>query len=265
MGRNFAHPMINGHLHELVKFITPIFVQLFQHEYSHEYLKRKLRIIKDEELAKRRRPMLWDNEFFVSNGINLYKETFIEHNMQCFDLKGLGREIYYDGTQRSFYLDTSYYRQKPLSFCFHRLMSVLRAVKMNYYIPLKMDPVKQAYPLAVRLDSILKEKKISQVLSVMGLERDPIRHAVMQMDRDHLQRLLSKSYPLQAEHFAKLWKMMWNHLYSLQIAETLDLIGVVEAVRNVNLFDKAPTVVRRMVHESNQIRFLMTKGMELKI
>lgn len=265
MGRNFAHPMINGHLHELIKFVTPVFVQLFQHEYSHEYLKRKLRIVKDEELAKRRRPMLWDHEFFVSNGISLYKETFIEHNMQCFDLKGLGREIYYDGTQRSFYLDTSYYRQKPSSFCFHRLMSVLRAVKMNYYIPLKMDPLKQAFPLAARLDSILKEKKITQVLSVMGLERDPIRNAVMQMDRDHLQRLLSKAQPLQAEFFAKLWKMMWNHLYSLQIAETLDLIGVVEAVRNVNLFDKSSTVVRRMVHESNQIRFLMTKGMELKV
>ena len=255
MPRAFEHPLLGGPLHNLLTFITPLIVQVFADEFSLIKLSTSLGL-DPNDFINHRRPVLWDEPMFQGCGIHRYKDVLVRHRFVAFSLRGLGKNLFFDGRHRALYFDSNYYSRCPPTHLFHRIMGTIRAIRLNYYVILSLDPVNQLLPLLKRTRKLIGSGRLGDVKAVLGLEQDSLKVALKGFDQTRLRDLMNKVPKITAEDLLKVYEVLWNQIYGMQLAETLDLIGILESIGNLDILRRKWTPLK-ILETSAQARPLV--------
>jgi hypothetical protein len=99
---------------------------------------------------------------------------------------------------------------------------------------------------------------------MLGMEKDPVKAMLSHSDKEHLEALFAEVGSLSPDKLTKLVGIYVEHIYRLNLAETLDVIGLCEAISNTNLF--VPGVKSSLVVQQSQIlKSLLSFTADLKI
>lgn len=238
IGKQHKHPAMMGHLYKLLTLLVPVMLKQHDRHFSIDHVAHQAKIDKHSVIDKRI-PILWDDEFFAKLGIARFKKRLYEDELVCFSLEGLGAKIYYDYRYRALYFDGNYYRNLPPSHAFHRLMVIVRAVKSGFYPILKLNPERHLLPL-VSDTKIITESSFKSGLkfglqSILSSGQKSLEHYVRDLDHARLASLYSRVGDISLARIKKIQSVLWDHLYKSQLAETLDLIGISEAILGKDL------------------------------
>lgn len=230
----FSHPLLGSPLHQLIGNCVPALALAFKERFSIKYIAQKIGC-EPRDVMNIRNPMRWDSAFLPEFGFKHYQEKLDKQRYVVFDLAGLKDEIFFDGSQRSFYFDAEYYKNKPMSHLFHKILFTSWALKFNYYVPIVLDVRTQVLPFFDELSQRCEKSLFSGIREKIMGPTSNLDLAFQKVDLDSSRQLLEQIGGINPAKIYELMSAMQDHVARLQLSETLDLVGIVEALSGLDL------------------------------
>lgn len=168
-----ADPALASDLARLIAVLTPGLLYFYRDRFSLAAVAKRMKVPL-EKLQQARRIIPWDDEFFTRSGLQHYAAEINAGRMRAAALPGLGMEIFYDASDRVFYLDPRHYQKHPPSHLRHRLLWALRALRLNYYFLLTLDPISEVVPFLSAARESLERRGFDALKVSVGIQRDPV-------------------------------------------------------------------------------------------
>ncbi|HYX37135.1 MAG TPA: hypothetical protein VE954_28875, partial [Oligoflexus sp.] len=262
MGREMFHPGIKSPLARLLKTLHPIVVQQFASHMNIKGIAERLKI-RSDELQKIRRHLEWKDEVIQRCGLRYYVKFLVENNYQLFHMAKLEDRFQFDFEKREIYIDRDYYLGVPPTHLFHRLAFLIRAVSVDYYPYLHLSPSNDLFPFLMKCRRSLEQNKVDSFKRMLGMEKDALKLMLSQADRDYMEQLFVEVGPLSPDKITKIVGVYVDQIYRLNMAESLDLVGVIESISNTNLLTDRISPLA-LVNQSASIRTLIAFTADLK-
>jgi hypothetical protein len=133
------------------------------------------------------------------------------------------------------------------------------SVQINYFIPLTLDPKKDVMPVIAGIHELLSKQGLSRLkLQLAGAAG--IGKYLRDVDMRPIRSLHEKTGMPNEEQVVQLWESMRNHIYRMQLAETLDVIGFFEALLDKDLLTanihKHSEIYQRSAYARGLIEFV---------
>jgi hypothetical protein len=109
----------------------------------------------------------------------------------------------------------------------------------------------------------LEQNRVDNLKRMMGMEKDALKLMLSQADRDHLEQLFVEVGPLSPDKITKIVGVYVDQIYRLNMAESLDLVGVIESISNTNLLTDRVSPLA-LVNQSVSLRTLIAFTADLK-
>lgn len=225
--------VLNSSLLKLVTSMGTILVRAYRERFTKEHIAQKLDIHPDA-VARLCKPMPWDQGLLHDIGMPLLMNRIQGRGFKAFNIAGLERQIFYDGSDRSFYIDETWYRKQPRSHLFHRLSGIMWSINWRYFIPVSLHPTKQFMPVMAEVHQILSATAISRFTGMLA-SKSKVGKILAKADLKEVRAAHEKIGMPTEEQVNQLWDAMRQHIYKVQLAETLDVVGVFEALIDKDL------------------------------
>jgi hypothetical protein len=262
MGREMFHPGIKSPLARLLKTLHPIIVQQFASHMNIKGIAERLKV-RSDELLKVRRTLEWKDDVIQRSGLRYYVKFLVENNYQLFHMAKLEDRFQFDFEKREIYIDRDYYLGVPPTHLFHRLAFLIRAVSVDYYPYLHLSPSNDLFPFLMKCRRSLEQNRVDSFKRMLGMEKDALKLMLSQADRDYLEQLFVEVGPLSPDKITKIVGVYVDQIYRLNMAESLDLVGVIESISNTNLLTDRISPLA-LVNQSASIRTLIAFTADLK-
>lgn len=226
--------ILHSSLHKLLIAIAPLLVKLYRERFTLDYLSHRAGVTV-AALERMRKPMSWQTGLLNEVGFKHYLARIAERNYRAFNLPGLGPEVFYEGGTRSIYLDETYYRRAPPSHLFHRILGILWSVRIHYFVPLALHPMKQVMPVLSELHQYFGAQGFSMLKTRFKSRGVSLSKHLNGLDTRQIKSLYEKVGLPTEDVVTQLYDAMKIHINRMLIAETLDLIGVFESLTNKDL------------------------------
>lgn len=233
-------PALDSSLMKLVAAMGAILAKAYRQRFTLEHIGKRLEM-QVPALEKLRKPMDWNGGLLKEIGMPLLANRINSKAFRAYNLAGLEHEIFYEGAARSFYIDETYFRKVPPSHLFHRLSGMMWAVHARYFVPLALHPHKQFLPVMQEAHQNFGSHGLSRLRSRLA-GKTRLSKVFAEADTREIRSLYEKTGMPTEEQIAQLWEAMRMHLHRVQIAETLDIVGVFESILDKDLLK--PGVVR---------------------
>ncbi|MBP9709298.1 MAG: hypothetical protein KBD78_16810, partial [Oligoflexales bacterium] len=158
--------------------------------------------------------------------------------MNYYDARGLKTHIFYQYSKNAVYFDMSYYELRPLSHFYHSFVSTLISLKLDYYIPLSLSPQKHIRSL---LSALVQLSESNFVKKLYGFFNDDKQRYIKQMKHltpDRVLEIVKQLNNLSPSNLEKIWSAMRQHVYLVDLAMHLDLLGLCEFLTDTDLANK---------------------------
>ncbi len=260
---------LTSQMMQLMMMISPLLVKLFWDQFSIAKLENTLSTDKKGILLQRK-PLQVREGILGNIGLKNYADRITKGQYNFYHLSGIQKLIFFDGLTKSIYLDEDYYSKQPPSHLFHRLMGIMWSVELGYFVPIALDPIKEVYPVIKSIYEILfSSKKYLLWTGYFGLSADPVIQWVAQKlsrsERKKIKEILRVlGGSMEPEDLEELWHSMNYHVYRLLLTETLDFIGLVEAITDKNLFEEPPQE-KDILRLESMLKPLVDFALELKV
>jgi tetratricopeptide (TPR) repeat protein len=226
-------PVLDSSLMKLVTAMGAILAKAYRERFTLEHIAKRLEM-QVPALEKLRKPMDWNGGLLKEIGMPLLANRINSKAFRAYNLAGLEHEIFYEGAARSFYIDETYFRRVPPSHLFHRLSGMMWAVHARYFVPLALHPHKQFLPVMQEVHQNFGSHGLSRLRSrLTGKTR--LAKIFATADTREIRSLYEKTGMPTEEQIGQLWDAMRMHLHRVQIAETLDIVGVFESILDKDL------------------------------
>ena len=251
-------PGLNSSLHKLVIAMAPLLVRINSSRFSQTYLKKKFNLT--ELMIKQMcKPLDWQSGILRSVGLHHYADRVRVAKYTAYDLPGLGSEIFYDGLRRTLYIDSAHYRKAPSSHLFHRILGLIWSVRIHYYVPLALDPVRDFLPVIGSMHKMFSKQGFSKLKMKLS-SSEGINKYIRDFDLRPIRVIHEKTGMPSEEQVLQLWESMRTHIYRMQLAETLDVIGLFESILDKDLLmpnlHKHSEIYQRSVFAKTLIEFV---------
>ncbi len=229
----FTSPALQSQLHQFIIACNPLMAKVFRENYTIEHL-AKIMGTSTQNIEKAKKQVSWQQGLLNDVGFHLYKDRIEKKGYKAFNLPGLGGNIFFEGPQKSVYFDEAHFQKQPPGVLFHRILSLLWSIRLQYYIPLALNPKKQVLPFLVELHQKLDIQGISKLTEKIK-SKSPLSKHLASIDLRTLQSLKAKTgVPTEAQ-VSGLWFAMQEHIFKLILSETLDVVGLLEAILSKDL------------------------------
>ena len=195
------------------------------------------------QIINTRSPILWSDAYLRKAGFHRFEKDLQSEGFVCFSLKGLGSSIYYDYLHKAIYFDGKHYGSKPASLLFHRILIVLKSVSYGYYPFLKLHPEKHLLPLLNEVNQTIKGKRKGLSKGSLNPFSKNNSNNLLQIkgvDIPRISSLYSRVGYVSISQIKKLQTALWNHLYTAQMGESLDIVGLTESIVGRDLILQRP-------------------------
>jgi hypothetical protein len=262
MGREMFHPGIKSPLARLLKTLHPIIVQQFASHMNIKGIAERLKV-RSDEILKARRTLEWKDEVIQRSGLRYYLKFLVENSYHLFHVTKLEDRFQFDFEKREIYIDRDYYLGVPPTHLFHRLAFLIRAVSVDYYPYLHLSPSNDLFPFLMNCRRSLEQNRVDSFKRMLGMEKDALKLMLSQADRDYLEQLFVEVGSLSPDKITKIVGVYLDQIYRLNMAESLDLVGVIESISNTNLLTDRISPLA-LVNQSPSIRTLIAFTADLK-
>ncbi|MBF0442515.1 MAG: hypothetical protein HQK54_11470, partial [Oligoflexales bacterium] len=253
-----------GHLYQLMSMLSPVMIKVFSEKFSLSSLAKKLGV-STLELISARRPVNWVDPYFDKTLFKKYAQFLNKNKITIFSVNRLGKKIFFDHKYRGIYFDASYYMNIPPTHLFHGVMMLIKSFVMQYYMFLDLDTVNEIIPFIEECRTALTQSRLSGFMMAVGLERNPLTLALNRLDRNKLQILFENLARIEEHQINRLKANITKYLLFLEMAETLDLIGLAEYTADMNLIEKGKIGFLDLVDRNPNIKRLLEFSTKLKI
>jgi hypothetical protein len=262
MDREMFHPGIKSPLARLLKALYPLFIQAFAHEMGLSGVADRLKM-RPDEIQKVRKPVDLNDEVIQRTNLRYYTAALKDNGYHIYHLPSIGDRFQFDFEKRDIYIDRNHYMAAPPSHIFHRLAFLLRAVNLDYFPFLHLSPGGEIFPFLMKCKRSLDQN--DGVKRVLGMEKDPLRAMLAQAkDRDYLAQLFGELGNLSADRISQTISNFIEQIYRLNLAETLDLIGVIETISGVDLCNPRASSYQR-INQSSSSKAILAFAADLKL
>jgi hypothetical protein len=219
---------LQSSLYKMIVAASPLLVRVFRERFTTAYLAGKLKLPANG-VEGTRKPLPWNDGLLGAANFRPYADLIAERRYQVFHLSGLGASLFYEGGARALYLDADYYAKLPPSHVFHRVMGVLWSVRIHTFVPLALSPQKHVLPVLVQMHQFFGAQGLSKIKSKLTAG-SAVAKVLGKMDTRQLRSLHEKVGLPTEEQLNQVWDGMRQHLLRLMLAETLDVVGIVETL-----------------------------------
>ncbi len=175
----------------------------------------------------------------------LFRDTILVHlipvlkrrKISMRNAQGLGHKLYYDGESRTVIVDFGYYQSQPITHLYHQVGMLISQVMKQYYIFLQLDPVSEILQFLHKIEErIAPESTVDRAKRFLSATLSAKQSVLDHIDYDGIRAYRRKlANPFDAAQLIDLLQQMRFHASRQVLSETLDLIGMVEAISKSNL------------------------------
>ena len=155
-----------------------------------------------------------------------------------------------------------------MSFIFHRILVVLRAVTLGFYPVLKLNPTRHIVPFLREVNEVLRtrgDKGIAAAVRNAILKpENPLKDELKTVNKARLLGLYSRLGELSENRITDLQRVLWTELYKLQLAESLDVIGLIESIVGQDFVETSPKP-KEILRLSKFVRPLLEQATNLEL
>lgn len=235
MVREMFHPGIKSPLARLLKTLYPIFMQQFASAMNLAGVSERLRQ-RPDEILKARKALDWQDEVIQRSGMRSYARFMADNGYHLFHLPAVEDQFQFDFEKRDIYIERTYFMAVPSTHLYHRLNFLTRAVSLDYYPFLHLSASNDIFPFLMKCRRSIEDSQSEAFKRVLGTEKDPLKVMLSQAkDRDYLDQLFREVGTVTPDKINRIVGSFVDQIYRLNLAETLDLVGIVESIGNVDL------------------------------
>ncbi len=262
MDREMFHPGIKSPLARVLKALYPLFIQAFVHEMGISGVADRLKM-RPDEIQKVRKAIPLTDELIQRTSLRYYTAALKDNGYHLYHLPSIGDRFQFDFEKRDIYIDRNHYMAAPSSRIFHRLTFLLRAVSLDYYPFLHLSTGGEIFPFLMKCKRSLDQN--DSVKRVLGMDKDPLRAILAQAkDRDYLTQLFNELGNVSADRISQTISHFIEQIYRLNLAETLDLIGIIETISGVDLVNPRTNSFQR-ISQSASAKSILAFAADLKL
>lgn len=263
MTREMFHPNIKSPLARLLKTLYPIFMQQFAAAMSLTGVAERLRV-RPDEITKARKALDWQDEVIQRGGLRYYARFLTDNGYHLYNLPAVEDHFQFDFEKRDIYIDRNYFMTSPSTHLFHRLTFLIRAMSLDYYPYLHLNPSNDIFPFLMKCRRSIEESQSENFKRVLGMDKDPLKVMLTQAkDRDYLDQLFREVGTVTPDKINSIVSTFIDQIYRLNLAETLDLVGMVETIANVDL-TSASTSSLQVLNENAAAKIVLMFAADLR-
>lgn len=243
-------------LARLVIELGSIFASRFTKKITLEALCKHLNI-KVAQVAKTRRLVDPFSRESIALGLDRLGPRLKKSGLRCYDLHGLQVNVFFDAEAKEFYFDKEFWRAKGGSRFLHTILQEYWSVKLKYFVPLALDPVREVFPLLLRVRSYLSEGSIGRLKFLASAEGREIAGQLSKMNQEMLADQFQKTGAIEQGALLDIWDAMRRHLFTIDLADTLDLVDIVSNLSEVDVTSAPPQRIVEALERAPELMSLL--------
>ena len=245
--------------------LTPVLIGLYDQRFTFAGMARQLQVT-PQSLLKACVPRTWDNELLAAAGLAKYAPRLVHSGYRVFHLAGLGESIFYDGRTRSLYFDETYYCERPPGRLLFGILTEIWGVRLGYHVALNLKAKEEIFPVLKNIIAYSKMTQIQRAKIKITQRKNPLVQFLSQASPGKLESYVNIIRGIEARDIAKMQFAMEDHLYKLLLAESLNLIGLLEFVTQKDLINgSVPFSYMDLVRISPHVESLVNFTTQLKV
>ena len=256
--------IMKTHFFRLLIRAAPLLALCFPERFTLKGLAKSLKMSVRQIEAKRQR-LNWTTGIAGHAGFGFHSKLFSERGLCLFALQGLGPEIFYDAATSNIYIDDSFFARKPSTHLYHRIMFLLYSIRTQFYPLLNLDPKTQILPELNKLKAVMDRGPLAVLAAQVKITDSRMAKLMKAQDFEEFKQLFSRAGELTEDDIKDSSKSMQQYVWRLQLADSLDLTGIIEAMLDVDLLLPGSVKPGEILLMSSQVDPLINFALALKL
>lgn len=218
-------------LNELQSFLVLVFKERLLLSGLAKHLK-----IRESELSSRISKLDWNSRAIRRSGIGIVRERFDRKEYKFLNCTGLGKVVWFDAVTRTLVIDEAYYFSVPPSHLFHAILVKYWEIKLRYQVFTIVDPSAELWPLVVMFRDFFRMKTPNfEVLKAIEFNGVALKPFLDKINYSKLSYYFDEIKELRQAELLTTYYAMQSHIHRIVVAETLDVVGMVEYLCVIDL------------------------------
>ncbi|MGE0173624.1 MAG: tetratricopeptide repeat protein [Oligoflexales bacterium] len=224
--KNKVHPLLKSDLCSLLIMVSPIVVKYFRRSFKMDVFMQEKGIT-----PKSKKDLNWNDRVFEMLGLKAYRAAIESRKYKITDVGGIGETLFFDAYRNVLFFDKQLYLARPNSHLFHRLLFILRSSFLGYYPYFHLNTDNQIAPFLEQWSENAKAGNLHKFLNAGSGYQFMSKASLNQ-----LAAAFAKVGTIRKMDVVVLIEAMRSHIYKLDVAETLDVVGACEAIQNDDFY-----------------------------
>jgi hypothetical protein len=152
-----------------------------------------------------------------------------------FDTPGLGKDVFFDLSQRALHFDGNWQLNLPPSILTYRIIETFLHFQKGSLPIITLNAETAIIPAIDIIKEILSANGLSRIRLAFGFEHRDVQSQIKALNHDKLNSLLSWNKDKTADDIKRLQQEIRFKILAETLAMTLDLVGLCEAINGENL------------------------------
>ena len=220
-----------GQLHKLLRMITPILARSHRGKFIAKtyFAQRGLPQSTESRQVELSHPPL------ARCALGIIESQLAQSKVRLFDTPGLGKDVFFDLSQRAIHFDGNWQLNLPPSILTYRIIETFLHFQKGSLPIITLNAETAIVPAIEIIKEILSANGLSRIRLAFGFEHRDVQSQIKALNQDKLNSLLSWNKDKTADDIKRLQQEIRFKILAETLAMTLDLVGICEAINGENL------------------------------
>lgn len=220
-----------GQLHKLLRMITPLLARSHRGKFIAKtyFAQRGLPQSTESRQVELSHPAL------ARCALGIIEAQLTHSKVRLFDTPGLGKDVFFDLSQRALHFDGNWQLNLPPSILTYRIIETFLHFQKGSLPIITLNAETAIIPAINIIKEILSANGLSRIRLAFGFEHRDIQSQIKSLNQDKLNSLLSWNKDKTADDIKRLQQEIRFKILAETLAMTLDLVGLCEAINGENL------------------------------
>jgi hypothetical protein len=220
-----------GQLHKLLRMITPILARSHRGKFVAKtyFAQRGLPQSTESRQVELSHPAL------ARSALGIIESQLAQSKVRLFDTPGLGKDVFFDLSQRALHFDGNWQLNLPPSILTYRIIETFLHFQKGSLPIITLNAETAIIPAIDIIKEILSANGLSRIRLAFGFEHRDVQSQIKALNHDKLNSLLSWNKDKTADDIKRLQQEIRFKILAETLAMTLDLVGLCEAINGENL------------------------------
>lgn len=220
--------ILESNLAQVLSLCERVLIGTFLEKFSIGGLAKKLNAPK-AALLQMMRPIGFDDPWVQSTALGIIANRIQKSKYTLVHLPGMTKEVFFDLDKRLIIFDREYFNQNPMTILFHKVLIGLWQLKLGYFAAVNLDVANETAPFLEAVKNYFASDFMTKLKARAGISNVGVGKFLHLVPQDALKEHLRGVSEINIEQIATLVSAMDAQAMKMDMAETLDLIGIFES------------------------------------